>query len=195
MRSDDPLPSTIDQVRRHLVGLKMPRALEVLDHTMRQLERGEIGALEAIDALLGEELTLREGRRVKAALKMGRLVSIKTLAQIDRNELAQLGCDLTSIPSPTGQEKAVADFILSWFEANGLKAVRQDVGVWQCTAGPSYWVQEENEFVHVLSGSLTVTPDGGSSRKLGPGDTAVFPRGWRGRWDLHETVRKVYVIF
>jgi DNA replication protein DnaC len=83
MRSEEPASSTIDQVRRHLVGLKMPRALEVLDHTMRQLERGEIGAVEAIDALLGEELTLREGRRVKAALKMGRLVTIKTLAGFD----------------------------------------------------------------------------------------------------------------
>jgi acetylornithine deacetylase/succinyl-diaminopimelate desuccinylase-like protein len=53
----------------------------------------------------------------------------KVLAQIDRAELAQLACDLTSIPSPTGQEKAVAEFILAWFAANGLKAVRQDVEV------------------------------------------------------------------
>lgn len=53
----------------------------------------------------------------------------QVLAQIDRDELAQLACDLTSIPSPTGQEKAVAEFILSWFEANGLKAVRQEVEV------------------------------------------------------------------
>lgn len=51
----------------------------------------------------------------------------KVLAQIDRDELAQLGCDLTSIPSPTGQEKAIGEFILNWFETNGLKAVRQDV--------------------------------------------------------------------
>src|SRR5215472_11585957 len=51
----------------------------------------------------------------------------KVLAHIDRGELAQLGCDLTSIPSPTGQEKAIAEFILTWFEANGLKAVRQEV--------------------------------------------------------------------
>jgi len=51
----------------------------------------------------------------------------KVLAQIDRDELAQLGCDLTSIPSPTGQEKAIAEFILRWFETNGIKAVRQDV--------------------------------------------------------------------
>jgi len=49
------------------------------------------------------------------------------LAQIDRDELAQLGADLTSIPSPTGQEKAIGEFILNWFDANGLRAVRQDV--------------------------------------------------------------------
>ena len=53
----------------------------------------------------------------------------QVLALIDRDELAQLACDLTSIPSPTGQEKAVAEFILSWFEANGIKAVRQEVEV------------------------------------------------------------------
>jgi len=51
----------------------------------------------------------------------------KVLSQIDRDELAQLGADLTSIPSPTGQEKAVGEFILTWFEANGLRAMRQDV--------------------------------------------------------------------
>ena len=51
------------------------------------------------------------------------------LGRIDRDELAQLGCDLTSIPSPTGQEKAIAEFILNWFAASGLKAVRQEVEV------------------------------------------------------------------
>jgi acetylornithine deacetylase/succinyl-diaminopimelate desuccinylase-like protein len=51
----------------------------------------------------------------------------KILDQIDRDELSQLGCDLTSIPSPTGQEKAIGKFILNWFEANGIKAVRQDI--------------------------------------------------------------------
>jgi len=70
-----------------------------------------------------------------------------------------------------------------------------EAGIWECTAGPSYWVQEENEVIYVLSGTLTVTPDGGKPVTLGPGDVAVFPRGWRGPWELHETVRKVYVIF
>jgi uncharacterized cupin superfamily protein len=71
----------------------------------------------------------------------------------------------------------------------------QETGIWQCTAGPSYWVQEENEFIYILSGSLTVTPDGGKPATFGAGDCAMFPRGWRGTWDLHETVRKVYVLF
>jgi DNA replication protein DnaC len=77
------MTATLDSIRRHLVGLKMPRALETLDHILRQAERGTLTTLEAIDALLGEELALREARRVKAALQMGRLLTIKTLAGFD----------------------------------------------------------------------------------------------------------------
>jgi DNA replication protein DnaC len=76
-------PSVLEQIRRTLVGLRMPRALEILDQVVRQLERGEVSALEAIDALLAEELTLRESRRIKTALVMARLSSIKTLAGFD----------------------------------------------------------------------------------------------------------------
>lgn len=51
----------------------------------------------------------------------------KVLAHLDRDELAQLACDLVNIPSSTGQEKAVAEYILNWYKANGLKAIRQEV--------------------------------------------------------------------
>ena len=78
-----PRPAVIDRVKRNLVGLKMPRALEILDVTLRGIERGEMTALEAIDILLAEELTLRENRRVKMALQMARLSAIKTLAGFD----------------------------------------------------------------------------------------------------------------
>lgn len=73
----------IDNIKQNLVGLKMPRALEILDITPRGIERGEMTALEAINALLSEELTLRENRRVKMALVMARLSAIKTLASFD----------------------------------------------------------------------------------------------------------------
>jgi DNA replication protein DnaC len=77
------VPSVVDRIKRSLVGLKMPRAVEILDATVRRIERGEMNALEAIDALLAEELTLRENRRVKMALVMARLSAIKTLAGFD----------------------------------------------------------------------------------------------------------------
>src|ERR1700735_3898876 len=73
----------VDNIRHSLVGLKMPRALEMLDATLRRIEQGEIAAIEAIDDLLTEELTLRENRRVKAALRMARLPILKTLAGFD----------------------------------------------------------------------------------------------------------------
>lgn len=76
-------PATLERVREHLVGLRMPRALEALGDVVQRLERGETSALEAIEALLAEELTRREGRRIKAALQMARLAPVKTLASFD----------------------------------------------------------------------------------------------------------------
>jgi DNA replication protein DnaC len=75
--------SSLDRIRRHLVGLKMPRALETLESTLSRIEQGEVSALEAIESLLGEELTTRETRRIKMSLMTARLTTIKTLAGYD----------------------------------------------------------------------------------------------------------------
>jgi DNA replication protein DnaC len=77
------LVPVIERIRRTLVALRMPRALEVLDQAVRRLERGEASALETIDTLLAEEMTLRENRRIKTALVMARLSTIKTLSGFD----------------------------------------------------------------------------------------------------------------
>jgi DNA replication protein DnaC len=74
---------TLDRIRASLIGLRMPRALEALDHTVRRIERGEITALEAIDGLLAEEHATRENRRVGVALKTARLAPPKTLEGFD----------------------------------------------------------------------------------------------------------------
>ncbi len=50
----------------------------------------------------------------------------RVLDQIDRDELAQLGCDLVNIPSPTGEERAIAEFILDWYQRNGIKPVSRE---------------------------------------------------------------------
>jgi len=79
-----PLPDApIERIRQNLVGLRMPRALETLDSVVQQLERGQTSAIEAIDILLAEEFTVREGRRIKAALQMARLATVKTLTGFD----------------------------------------------------------------------------------------------------------------
>jgi DNA replication protein DnaC len=83
MRGDMLPAAPIERIRSYLVGLRMPRALETLDHIVQQLERGQISAIEAIDLLLAEEITVRESRRIKAALQMARLASIKTLSGFD----------------------------------------------------------------------------------------------------------------
>ena len=49
------------------------------------------------------------------------------LQRINREELAQLTKELVDIPSPTGSEKAIGEFILSWFGRHGIKAVRQEI--------------------------------------------------------------------
>jgi len=74
---------TLDRIRASLIGLRMPRALEALDHTVRRIERGELTALEAIDGLLAEEHATRENRRVGVALKTARLMPPKTLEGFD----------------------------------------------------------------------------------------------------------------
>jgi DNA replication protein DnaC len=72
-----------ERIRNHLIGLKMPRALEALQVTLSRIEQGHIGALEALEALLGEEYSTRETRRIKMALQTARLTTVKTLSSYD----------------------------------------------------------------------------------------------------------------
>ncbi|WP_175924684.1 IS21-like element ISBcen28 family helper ATPase IstB [Burkholderia latens] len=75
--------STLERIRRYLVGLRMPRALETLDATLNRFEQGDSSMLEVLETLLGEEFTTRETRRIRVALQTARLGTIKTLAGYD----------------------------------------------------------------------------------------------------------------
>ena len=42
---------------------------------------------------------------------------------------------------------------------------------------------------------MTCHEDGGEPTEVGPGTTAIFPIGWKGTWTIHETLRKVFVVY
>jgi uncharacterized cupin superfamily protein len=78
---------------------------------------------------------------------------------------------------------------ITFFSGHGV-----DVGVWECTPGGWSIVERTNtETMLLLAGAVTITPADGEPVELVEGDVFVLPRGWTGRWDITETVRKLYV--
>jgi acetylornithine deacetylase/succinyl-diaminopimelate desuccinylase-like protein len=51
----------------------------------------------------------------------------KILTRITRDEVAQLTKELVDIPSPTGKEREIGEFILEWYRRHGIKPIRQEL--------------------------------------------------------------------
>ena len=106
------MPShTLDSIKKSLVALKMPRALEVLDATLRRIEQGEIDGIEALDQLLsrnsrsartaasrrrscGAAHRHQDARRLRLRLpalaRRNRILALAELKFIDRAEVVHL---------------------------------------------------------------------------------------------------------
>jgi hypothetical protein len=68
------------------------------------------------------------------------------------------------------------------------------VGVWECTPGGWNTVNRPaSEAMIFLSGRARLTTQGGEPVIFQAGDTFVLPKGWNGRWEVLETVRKFFV--
>lgn len=76
------MKSIRDQIRAQLADLKMPGSLEGLDLVLSRVDSG-LGAAEAISAVLGAQITLRNNRRLQAAMRSSRLPAVKTLSDFD----------------------------------------------------------------------------------------------------------------
>ncbi|MBI3790523.1 MAG: DUF861 domain-containing protein [Gemmatimonadetes bacterium] len=66
-------------------------------------------------------------------------------------------------------------------------------GLWTCQPSRFTWTFDANETAHLLEGRIRVTDDGGTSRELGPGDVAFFPRGAVTTWHVIEPMKKLFV--
>lgn len=70
-----------------------------------------------------------------------------------------------------------------------------EVGVWEGTAGRFPARRDGySEICQILAGRATLHTQGGEAVELSAGDTIVMPTGWTGHWEIHEPIRKLYVI-
>ncbi|WEK07398.1 MAG: cupin domain-containing protein [Candidatus Pseudomonas colombiensis] len=69
-----------------------------------------------------------------------------------------------------------------------------ETGIWECT--PGRWRRQitAQEFCHFIQGRCTFTPDHGEPLHIQAGDALMLPANSTGIWDIHETVRKTYVL-
>lgn len=68
-------------------------------------------------------------------------------------------------------------------------------GVWEVTPGSFPGVKDGiSEVMHIVAGRGTITGAGGEVTRLAPGVVMFTPDGWRGTWDVEETIRKTYVV-
>ena len=66
--------------------------------------------------------------------------------------------------------------------------------LWDCTAGRFRWVYDQDETIHVIEGSATLTLSDGRIKTLGPGDVVFFPAGTSAIWEVGSYVRKFAVF-
>lgn len=72
-----------ESIRTMLADLKMPGALEASDGILAEADGGELSAASAIERLLSAQITLRNNRRLQAAMRSSRLPVVKTFEQFD----------------------------------------------------------------------------------------------------------------
>ena len=72
-----------DVIRGMLADLKMPGSLEAIDDILAEIDGGRLAATEAIHRLLSSQITLRNNRRLKTAMRSSRLPAVKTLESFD----------------------------------------------------------------------------------------------------------------
>jgi uncharacterized protein len=63
-------------------------------------------------------------------------------------------------------------------------------GFWEATPGTYHATYSAYEFVHVIEGKMTITPDGGTPVHIKAGDAFVVEANFKGLWKIEETIRK-----
>jgi uncharacterized cupin superfamily protein len=93
-------------------------------------------------------------------------------------------------PKATSLDGQLESAVTIWEAADGSARA----GVWECTPGEFTTARDGyGDVAQILSGRATVVGEDGVQVEVGPGSVLALPEGWRGRWIVHETIRKTYV--
>ena len=63
-------------------------------------------------------------------------------------------------------------------------------GIWECTVGSYHATYTAYEYVVLIAGRITITPDGGTPVTVSAGDAFVVEHDFKGTWKIEENVRK-----
>jgi|GEM_PF-383028 len=69
------------------------------------------------------------------------------------------------------------------------------LGIWRCSPGSFQCTEKGNELQTILSGSMSLVDESGTSHNYGPGDSFYTIKGQQVIWKIHETVTKVFFTF
>lgn len=69
------------------------------------------------------------------------------------------------------------------------------IGTWECTPyAEELSCPDFSEYSTILKGKVALTNPDGQVEIFETGDSYVLPVGWQGRFEVLETLRKIYVI-
>jgi uncharacterized protein len=68
-------------------------------------------------------------------------------------------------------------------------------GLWECGIGTFTAVRDgEHEICYIVSGRASLHDATGSVTEIVPGTVLALPAGWKGTWEVHEPVEKMFVL-
>lgn len=98
-------------------------------------------------------------------------------------------------PKSTTLTPGQSEGSMEFWTASGVSPGPIETGIWEADAGTFTATREGyHELCYLLSGRVTLVEEGEQPLEVAAGDLFVTPAGWRGTWQVHETVRKIYVI-
>ena len=107
---------------------------------------------------------------------------------------------ITRLPATTGASPSTDD-LDGWIKTDGNPQMKTWVlhtsaagdmvsGIWECTVGSYHASYSAYEYVVLIAGRITITPDGGTPVTVVAGDAFVVEPTFKGTWKIEENVRK-----